>query len=134
MHVSEEQPPRPPRPRPVEPFRLLDTPLEVPVPLRERPIETLADLGREMRLVRRELAGMKTALEPGPIEVEPESEAPPARPSRPARMAAGAWRGTQWLGVATLVLTLAAQAAALLKPGLVGPIQRALEALETLGK
>ena len=139
MHVSNDRPPPlPPRPRPVEPFRELPTPPEgVPVPLlRERPIETLADLGREMRLVRRELAGVKTALAPVPItvEAEPESEPPPKRPSRPARAAAVTWKGTQVLGVITLALTLAAQVASWFKPGLVGPLERARETVEALDK
>lgn len=142
MHVSEEPPTRPrprPRPRPVEPFRELATPPEgTPLPLmRERPIETIADLGRELRIVRRELVLLRSAPPPAlPVTVEalPSSVPPPPRPSRPARVAAGAWKGTQWLGVVTLALTIAAQVAALLKPGLVGPIERARDAVETLAK
>lgn len=134
--MSEDRPPplppRPLRPRPVEPFRELVTPASG-TPRAERPIETLADLGRELRLIRREFAALKTEA-PVTVEALPSSAPPPPRPSRPARVAAVTWKGTQWLGVATLVLTLAAQVAALLKPGLVGPLQRAADALETLAK
>lgn len=135
--MSEQPPPLPPRPprypRPVEPFRELVTPASgTPLPRAERPIETLADLGREIRLVRREIATLKS--EPVTVELLPSSEPPPARPSRPARAAAVTWKGTQWLGVVTLALTLAAQVASWLKPGLVGPIQRAADAVETLAR
>ena len=119
-------PPRPPRPpRPVEPFRELVTPPQGT----PRPIETLADVGAALWQVRRELAALKPPSTP-----PPSPSSPPPRPSAAARVARASWKGTQWVGVATLVLTLAAQVAALLKPGLAGPLQRAAEALETLAK
>jgi hypothetical protein len=135
--VSEDKPPPlPPRPRPraVEPFREYDTPATGLT----RPIETIADVGHELRHVRRELASLRlhtpasTPPPPMPVSVIP---APPSlRPSRAVKVAVGAWKGTQWVGVATLVITIAAQIAALFQPGLAGPLQRAAEALETLAK
>lgn len=137
MQVSHDKPPPlPPRPR--EPFRLLETPPEGTPVMRgelraERPVETLGDLGRELRLVRRELATLRAPSTPPPPDLA-DTLPPPRRPSRAAAVAAGAWKGTQWLGIVSLVLTVAAQVASLLKPGLAGPIQRAAEALETLAR
>jgi len=131
MHVSERPPPLPPRhrPRAVEPFRQFDTP---PTGM-ARPIETIADLGLELRHVRRELASLRLST-PTSSPPPPMTPVPPSRPSRAAALGAGAWKGTQWLGIASLVLTLAAHVAALVKPGLVSPLQRAVEALETLAR
>jgi len=139
MHVSEDRPPPlPPRPRPraVEPWRELPHP---PEPFRTadtppsglaRPIETLADLGLELRSVRREIASLRVSSSPPP----PITSAPPPPKSRAAQVATGTWKGTQWLGVVTLALTLAAQVASWVKPGLAGPLQRAVDALETLAR
>lgn len=125
-------PPLPPRPpRPTEPFREAITP---PSGSRPPALITRDEVLDALLSIRREMAGLSARLpEPAPPGAPSlPTPVPPSTRSRSAAVGAKSWQVTQWIGVLTLVLTAAGQVAAILKPGLVGPIQAALDALGKL--
>lgn len=97
-------------------------------PARDETTEPGIGMSRETIALRKENARLRSERNEALAQV-PESLPPPTRTQK----AAGVTLSTvQWLGVASLVLTAAAQIASAYRPGLVGPIQHMIEIVKGL--